>query len=115
MLKAACATAAMVAAALVPSASSQVNADTADCFRTAAGVSESRAAPCKWMTGENGRRCYFCKGKRGGWKRQYCEPKQTKPKLRECDTAPDPANPKKVCTICKEDGTVVSRDCKTTP
>ncbi|MEV4798529.1 hypothetical protein AB0K18_00840 [Nonomuraea sp. NPDC049421] len=114
MLKEACATAALVAATLVPS-TSQVQAGTADCVRAAAGVAESRAAPCKWMTSDSGRKCLYCKGKRGGWKRQYCEKKETKPKLRECDTAPDPANPKKVCTICKEDGTVVSRDCKTTP
>jgi hypothetical protein len=122
MLKEACAASALVAAALVPSMTSQ--AAQAEKVRAAATPAKStsltnctswRAPKCKWLEQKN-QRCLYCRGKKGsGYKRQYCEKKPTGPMQRECVQAkePIPGNPERYCSTCRdpETGKVVSKTC----
>ncbi|QYC39021.1 hypothetical protein Nocox_06970 [Nonomuraea coxensis DSM 45129] len=113
MLKEACAVSALVAAALVPSMPSQAQSGNVP----AAASSETQAPKCKWLE-EDGKRCHYCRGKKGsGYKRQYCERRREPmgPMELECVTTKEPTatSPNRSCKTCTDakTGKRVSRQC----
>ncbi|MFC5826027.1 hypothetical protein [Nonomuraea insulae] len=123
MLKEAGAIGVLVAALFAPStsASAQSTENRAigvSAVSTSLGICTSaNRRDCKWMEDGN-KRCYYCKKKKGGWKRQYCEGKRERgPRELECTSAaaPTATNPKRVCEKCvdQKSGKLVSTKCST--
>lgn len=127
VLREACAIGALVAAALVPSVAAQAAQGDDDTRPAAHSVSvvecaSGNAPKCKYLE-ENGKKCLYCKGKKGGYKKQSCEKKTTEKKPEEkrptqidCSKVKDPLpnRPNRVCTTCTdlETGKVVNKFCE---
>lgn len=124
MLKEACAISALVAAALVPSVAAHAAQGDDDVRPATTSVSLSEcasrnAAKCKWLE-ENGKRCFYCKSKKGGYKKQYCEKTETKKPDEDaaeidCKSTKETVTgqPDKFCRTCvnAKTGKIVSREC----
>lgn len=128
VLKEACAISALVAAALVPSMAAQAAQGDDDTRPPSTSVSltdcASGSAPkCKYLE-ENGKRCLYCKGKKGGYKKQSCEKKAEEKKPEEkkqstqidCTKTKDPLpnRPNRTCNTCTdlETGKISSKFCE---
>ncbi|MEU8149656.1 hypothetical protein [Nonomuraea sp. NPDC048901] len=103
MLKEIFVTGALVATAIVPSAAALAQPDKARTLgnHTASTslthcTSTSSGKPCKWLEGKN-KKCLWCKSKKGGYTRSYCEDKS----MGSPGKAPE--KPKQEGILCKGD------------
>ncbi|MEV1246193.1 hypothetical protein [Nonomuraea sp. NPDC049750] len=102
-------TGALVATAIVPSAAALAQPDKTRALGGHAAstslthcTSTSSGKPCKWLEGKH-KKCLWCKSKKGGYTRSYCEDKSSGSSGNTGSPGKAPEKPKQEGILCKGD------------